>query len=117
MADTWFEFSTSDPSLAERMAVLDDTYPGWRTAPRPLIEEALARELLDVQMLTANLTEIYMHVTRGAISKPNTTASAVIAYAESLDPDPSQCRICGDDVPPPSDPVCTVCWSEAQSNV
>jgi hypothetical protein len=105
MTDTWFQFATSDPSLAERMEVLDATYPGWRTAPRPLIEEALARELLDVRMLSDNLTAIYMHATRGCISKPNTTAAAVIA-----------CRICGDEVPPQPDPVCVACWSEAQAN-
>jgi hypothetical protein len=54
--------------------------------------DQVKRELHDYRMLLNEVPQVYMHITGGIISKPNTLASAVIPvadehYEESLECD------------------------------
>jgi hypothetical protein len=50
-----------------------------------LIKNLVMKELADFSFLMAQVPKVYMHVTGGRISKPNTYASAVIACATDVD--------------------------------
>jgi len=61
----------------------------WRDFWAPLLEkdgavdiEAVKRELFDYANLLDEVPRVYMHVSGGMISKPNTHASAVISVAD-----------------------------------
>ena len=71
--------------LLDRFAALD--------RPKPL-PERLADELADFRMVMDHCSEIYMHFSRGRISKPNTLPREVIAVAEDCDTEEFQeeCR-------------------------
>lgn len=61
-----------------------------RTAPLDRGEvvslgERVAREMADLAMLCHHCTTVYMHMTDGRISKPNTLPSEVIGVAEDLE--------------------------------
>lgn len=67
----------------------DDVERVWRTfwadivAPGGALDvEAVKRELHDYSTILDEVPKVYMHVTDGRISKPNTHASAVIDVAE-----------------------------------
>jgi len=46
--------------------------------------EQVKKELYDYAILMGNVSEVYDHITGGAISKPNTKPEVVIAVADDL---------------------------------
>lgn len=94
--DGWME-ATSDE--AERW--LRASYPGIDTMEREELFAALLAEHTDVMNISGEVAKVYVHVSGGRISKPNTIAEQVIAeadehYERTLAPDVPDAE--GDDV-------------------
>lgn len=58
-------------------------WSNW-TYPEGANPEDIQNELSDYHEMMAEVSEVYMHITRGAISKQNTKAYAVIGVADEV---------------------------------
>lgn len=87
------------PTDADVQKVFNDFWEGLVTANGELNVEQVKKELYDYKVMMDNVSELYMDITGGQLSKPTYVPHVLLAFHEdALTEAGGLCRECGEDL-------------------